>query len=601
MKIRSGHAVVLLLLVAIFTAQLARASVGLTVSPAAISNTYPGVITLNITGLTNFQSIKVQTYLDLNGNGVVDPGEPLIDAFNLKESGVTIIGGITNLNVPYDSNPATDTITATLSFAPPLQNVVGQKIYRVVSNPAGAFTPVTATAIVTNAALNQSVSGVVYSNGVSPLPNAVVVALTETNQNLAGATVADANGHYFLTLVPGSYFLLPVYPGYFASQNLSPLVVLTNGMVATNNLTASNGVVTISGTVYDVANSNTLGGVLIQAQSSGLMGIALTDTNGLYTFGATSNNWKIKISGEGLARRGYLTLQSGALTADAAAGSVSGADIGLYKGDALFYGQLTTNNIPVPNVSIECNDDSQVYSGKGYTDQNGNYTVAALVNTNALPAGATWYSSTSSGSQLGLLNNYIFNSADNIDLSSNSVYLQNLVGLPVTTTISGRLLNNQGNPITGVSAGASATINGLQYGTSYVDTDTNGYFSVGAANGSWYVNANCCGNNGLDELGYYEPGYVEVTIPPANPVVNLTAYPTNQPVLGQPLHPSGSQFDFNLYGPSGYNYTVQSSTNLAKTNWSTLTVVSNLSGSPYLIQDNSATNSMRFYRAFQGP
>ena len=563
MKIRSVQVVLLLFMVAFFNANLALASVGLTVSPSVISNTYPGVITLNITGLTNFQPIKVQTYLDLNSNGVIDPGEPLIDVFNLKESGVTTIGGITNLNVPYDSNPATDAITATLSFAPPLQNVVGQKIYRVISNPAGAFAPVIAIADVTNATLEQSVSGVVYSNGVSPMPNAIVVALTQTNQNLAGATVADPSGHYFLTLASGSYYLLPALPGYFASQNLSPLVILTNGMAATNNLTISNGVVSISGTVYDIANSNTLGGVLVQAQSSGLMGITFTDTNGLYTFGATSNNWKINISGEGLARRGYLTLQGGALVADAAAGSVSGANIGLYKGDVLFYGQLTTNNIPVPNVSIECNDDGQVYSGKAYTDLNGNYAVAALVNTNALPAGTTWYASTSSGSQLGLLNNFIFNFVDNIDLSSNAVYLQNLVGLPVTTTISGRLLNPQGNPITGVSVGASATINGLFYGTSYVDTDTNGYFLFGAATGSWYVNANCCGNNSLN--------------------------------------PSSSQFDFNLYGPSGYNYTVQGSTNVANTNWFTITVVSNLSSSPYLIQDNLATNSMRFYRALLGP
>jgi len=601
MKIRPNQAIVLLLMLTLFAASLARASVGLTVSPAAISNTYPGVITLNITGLTNFQSIKVQTYLDLNSNGVVDPGEPLLDAFNLKESGVTVIGGITNLNVPYDSNPATDTITTTLSFAPPLQNIVGQKIYRVIGNPSSAFTPVTAVMDVTNAALSQSVSGVVYSNGLSPLPNAIVAALTQTNQNLVGAAVADASGHYFLTLPPGSYFLLPVFPGYFANQKILPLVILTNGLAATNDLVISNGVVTISGTVSDVANSNTLGGILVQAQSSGLMGIAFTDTNGLYTFGATSNNWKIKISAEGLARRGYLTLQSGALTADAAAGSVSGADISLYKGDALFYGRLTTNNVPVPNVSVECNDDSQIYSGKGYTDQNGNYTVAALVNTNALPAGTTWYASTSSGAQLGLLNNYIFNSADQVDLSSNSLSPLNLIGLPVTTAISGRLLNNQGTPLTGVSVGANADIGGLQYGTAYVQTDTNGYFNFGATSGNWYVTPNCCGNNSLDQQGYYEPGLTEVTIPPANPVVNLTVYPANQPVLGQPLHLAGSLFDVNLYGANGYNYTVQTSTNLAKTNWLTLTVISNLSSSPYLIQDNQATNTARFYRAFQGP
>ena len=314
---------------------------------------------------------------------------------------------------------------------------------------------------------------------------------------------------------------------------------------------------------------------------------------------ANVSPWIRLNSSKSLATAAITNIEIGTVTI--AAGSVANENIGLYKGDALFYGQLTTNNVPVPNVSIECNDDSQIYSGKAYIDQNGNYTVAALVNTNALPAGTTWYASTSSGSQLGLLNNYIFNSIDAVDLSSNSVYLLNLVGLPVTTTISGRLLNNQGHPLSSVSVGANADIGGLQYGTAYVQTDTNGDFTFGATSGNWYVNANCCGNNSLDEQGYYQPGYAEVTIPPANPVVDITAYPTNEPVLGQPLHPSGSQFDFNIYGPSGYNYTVQTSTNLAKTNWFTLTVVSNLMGSPYLIQDNQATNSTRFYRAFQGP
>lgn len=115
-------------------------AVALNVTPAVISNTYPGVVSLDITGLTNLQSVKVQTFLDLNANGLVDAGEPLIDVFSLQESGVTVIGGITNVSAPCDSTPATNAITVALNFAPPmsLENIVGQKIYRVVSNPAGA-------------------------------------------------------------------------------------------------------------------------------------------------------------------------------------------------------------------------------------------------------------------------------------------------------------------------------------------------------------------------------------------------------------------------------------------------------------------------------
>src|ERR1051325_2675232 len=119
---------------------LPRASAAtLTVSPSSTSNTYGGLLTLNLTGLTNHEPVTVQTYLDLNNNSALDGGDLLIDVFNLTESGVTTIGGITNLNMPFDSNAATDTISATLGLAASIERTVGQKIYRA-SSPSGRFT-----------------------------------------------------------------------------------------------------------------------------------------------------------------------------------------------------------------------------------------------------------------------------------------------------------------------------------------------------------------------------------------------------------------------------------------------------------------------------
>jgi len=577
--------------------------VSLTVNPPVISNTYTGFITLNITGLTNGQPVTVQTYLDLNGNGIIDAGEPLVDVFHIMDGGAKIIGGVTNINVPYDSNSATGAIATTLSFAPPLEDVVGQKIYRVVSNPPGAFTPVTAVLDITNAATGQTVSGIVSSNGVTPLPNAVVVALTVTNQNFVCASIADGSGHYILTLPPNAYFVMPTLPGYYADQSLLSPVILTNGASVTNNLTLNNGTVAISGTVYDAGNSNALGGVFLQAQSDHLFEVTFTDTNGNYTIGGTSNNWKIKVTAERLARSAYLAPQDNALTVDASLGNVTNANIGLYNGNALFYGNITISGTPVPNATVECNDSSQIFSGKGYSDANGNYAAAALVNTNVLGTNAMWFCSLSSGSVATLLASYIFNVLpDNVELTNGEAYRLDFVGLPVTATISGRLANNQGIAVSGVGVGAQANIGGNQYSTTYIDTDTNGNYSIGAANGQWGVNLNCCGSDGLNDTGYYDPiGIHNVGIPPTNAVVNIIVYPANLPQFGQPIHVSASQFNFNLYGANGFNYTVQTATNLSPASWSTITVVSNLPNSPYLIQDLQATNSIRFYRAFQGP
>jgi hypothetical protein len=578
----------------------------LTVTPSATSNTYSGAITLDIAGLTNGQQVKVQTFLDLNGNGVVEANDPLMDVFSVTDGGAQVIGGITNLSVPYDSNTATGAITTALSFAPPLENVVGQKIYRVISNPSGAFTPVTAVLNVTNAALGQSVSGIVYSNGVTPLPGAVVVALTVTNQNFVGGAIADSSGHYFLTLSPGAYLLIPTLPGYYADQQLAPAIMLTNGMAATNDLSLTNGIVTISGTVYDAVSSNSLGGVFMQAQSQSLFELGFTDTNGNYTLYGTSNNWKIKITSERLGRRAYLAPQGNALTVDASFGNVANANIGLYRGNALFYGQVTISGVPVPNCAMDANDSDQQFNSKSYTDLNGNYGVVALVDTNVLDSGANWTcgpnNADQSGPQIQALANYIFSQVSGVVLATNESDLANFIGLPVTATISGRVVNNQGVPVSGVGVGGSASIDGNQFVTAFVDTDANGDYSFGAAAGQWDVSENCCGDDGLDNFGYYDPtNFHVVNIPPDNAVVNLVVYPADLPLLGQPGRVSSSQFNLNLYGATGFNYTVQGSTNLSSGNWFPVTVVTNLPDNPYLIQDFHATNAARFYRAFQGP
>jgi hypothetical protein len=580
------------------------AAVTLSLSPSAVGNDYTGVITLNISGLTNGEAVKVQTYLDLNSNGVVDAGEPLIDAFNLTDGGVTTIGGITNINVPFDSNAATGEITATLSFAPPLENVVGQKIYRILSNPSGAFTPVTATFDVTNAALPQSISGIVYSNGIAPLANTIVVALTATNTSYVASTVANTAGQYYLTLPVGSYVLLAALPGYYADQSLSPQVTLTNGASATNNLSLTNGTVFVSGQVFDAGNSNALGGVFLQVQANSFFEVTFTDTNGDYTFGATSDNWKIDASPERLARRGYVTPQGYALKVNATLGNVTDADIGLYKGNALFYGQLTVTNTPVANVVVQDNDNDAILNSKGYTDANGNFAVVALVNTNVLGTNDFGWESTadlSDGGSGATLLNFIFNQANGdgmgVSLTNGEAYQYDLVGLPITATISGQLVNNQGIPISGVSVGASATINGLQYVTTFIDTDDNGDYSVGAASGQWNVSANSGSGDGLESQGYYDPANLHsVTIPPDNAIVNITAYPVGTPFLSELEKVSPTQFGFNLIGSQGFNYTVQAATNLASPNWFTITTITNFPGNEYFIQDNQATNNARFYR-----
>ena len=586
------------LLLACLLASLGRFSslaATLTVSPSVISNTYPGYITLTIGGLTNGETVTVQKWLDGNANGVIDAGEPVIDVFKITDGGAMIIGGITNINVPFDRNSTTGAITTTLNFAPPLsiENTVGKFIFKLIS-PAGNFPPVTATFTVTNAATAQSVSGIVYSNGVVPLPGAVVVAIQQPNSSYAGAAVADATGHYFLNLNPGIYTLIPFAPNYYCDQSLAPLVTLTNGMTVTNNLSLTNGTTTISGNIYEVGNSNGVGGAGLQLQQSGgnLFAIAFTDTNGNYSAAvAPGSFWKIKTLKERLSRRAYVIPQT-TFQVNATAGNVTNANLGLFKGNALFYGRITDNaSVPFANIQFDCGDGSNnLYNAKGNSDANGYYAVVALGNVSS-----DWNANPASGNNVALAN-YILNQVNSANIAVGQAILQNYVALPVTAHITGQVRDNLGNPVTGVSLYAYEFNGGNSYQSLNSDTDGSGNYSLGVASGSWLVNFSTGGSSGLDTHGYVDlTAPHNVSIPPTNAIVNLTVYPLGTPLISSPQRFSSTQFGFNINGSVNVTYDVQVSTNLAATNWATLFSLT-LTNSPFPITDTHATNSQRYYR-----
>ena len=83
---------------------LSRAAVALTINPSSVSNTYSGTITLQVSGITAGDTVVVQKFLDANSNGVIDGADSLVQQFNLTDGQASVIGGVTNLNVPGDTN-----------------------------------------------------------------------------------------------------------------------------------------------------------------------------------------------------------------------------------------------------------------------------------------------------------------------------------------------------------------------------------------------------------------------------------------------------------------------------------------------------------------
>jgi hypothetical protein len=74
-----------------------------------------------------------------------------------------------------------------------------------------------------------------------------------------------------------------------------------------------------------------------------------------------------------------------------------------------------------------------------------------------------------------------------------------------------------------------------------------------------------------------------------------------KPSLGASAKSSGTQFQFRLTGAANQNYTIQVSTNLSSTNWTSLFVTNNTTTNSFIIVDPNASNSQRFYRTLIGP
>jgi hypothetical protein len=514
-------------------------SVVFTVTPAAISNTYNGTITLQITSLNNGEKVLVQKFLDVNTNGVVDANDLLVQQFNLKDGQTFVIGGATNYNVPGDGSAATGTISATLNFQTDdfIQKTIGQYAFRL-SSPTAHFAAITNLFNVTNLPYAQKITGNVVSAG-SNVTNAVVILFPPPSAghnglgNPVASAVANNSGAYSIAMPAGSYTPVAFKSNYVAKTSSSPTVTLTNGSTVTTNLTLTNATASISGQVVDSTNSSIgLPGLFVPLQSNdGQLASGFTDTNGNFTERVTTNQWSAGYS-SGLPAYGYVPFADNYISSiDTTTGSVSGLTVSFAKANALFYGSVKDNlGNPVTGIDIEASDTSGngTYSVDGYADQNGNYYDAVLGGL----SGDVWDIQVGNGFNPNSTN-YVFAvppTAQNpgTNISAGQAIQINVVAIIATNHITGHVQDNFGNPIIGVGLFGSATIGGIGYFPLKVDTDTNGNYAMNVPNATWTVtidNGNNGGSgDGNDSLSsnYIPPPGENLTIANNNGILNFT-------------------------------------------------------------------------------
>lgn len=444
----------------------------LTVSPTTISNEFLGPITFQIGGLTNAETVRLEKYFDINGNGVIDAGDLLTQSFLLTDGSLPIIGGVRNSNVPGDDDGSINgQIMARINFesAAELSRSMGPFIVRV-SSPSSRFAAVTQPFTVTQAPRAQTISGTVTGPS-GAVANALVGALVPMGNNaefFTGAR-ADGTGHFSIALPPGGYQVIALKAGLIGNFATMPFVDLAAGVTTNVSITLSAAPFAVSGSVIDMSTLAGIPGVQFFLQSDNNdFALGFVDSAGNFSFNLAAGNWKLDPSERALAQIGYLR-PGNKLQVNVTA-NTNGQNIALHRVTALIYGTITDSGLnPLGGIDFNAEDSGHLYNSVARSDSNGNYMMGVT--------GGSWNVGPSSDS--GGLGGLVVQSAQ-VTLSDGQAVRTNFVAIASTAHIIGRAIDSSGAPIGDVNIGASTdnTYNSVQ-------TDSNGNFDIPVYGGQW--------------------------------------------------------------------------------------------------------------------
>ncbi|MFA7345290.1 MAG: carboxypeptidase regulatory-like domain-containing protein [Terrimicrobiaceae bacterium] len=535
-----------------------------TVSPATVASDSTANITIQITGLPfPGATARIERILDLNGNGVAEIGEPLVQSFlvtdgqaawfgtggNKDNSLNELQGGVRNANVPGDDETGVmsmnGNITTHISLpsSPESGRMAGGYLIRISDPTSGMFQPITTSLAVTQPNYGQSVSGQVTSGG-APVPHAIVSAVESGGDfNHVASTVADTSGNYTLNLPVGSYTLMTVKVGHVASMLTAPSFSLSASQTLTGqNPTLTAATCTISGTVRDASSSTPLKGVQLFAQSpDGKVALTFSDSDGNYVLPALPGQWTIHTSQSSLAALGYLDLDDG-FRATTTEGDSTALDIPLTAATAMVYGTVRDPlGNPIPGVKVEGGDDPEdadgIYDWTTFTDAEGKYFLG-------VSGGTQWRIEVN---QQPAIAPHVMPRHQWKTTASGNATLLDFSVQAVTAHITGTVTKD-GLPLAGIVVAVSSDTSDVELTAT---TDSSGAFDLGVVADTWWI--------GLDDDSLIYPSLPPVTIGSGQTVANqnITVLDPTGTITGTVVDPYGNPFtdeDVYAYTDSGtYN------------------------------------------------
>ena len=452
----------------------------LSVTPASLPIDSTSDVVLQVSGLTDGETVRIERYLDLNANGTIDATDRLLQSFLVTDGTASLIGGQAYTAKPGDEDATVNgqlTTRFSIPGSPELARAVGAHLIRV-SSPTAAFSSFGQTCTVTQTTETQSIAGTVTSDGTTPVPFAMVgVLVAGGDGDYVRGVVANASGQFSVNLPVGSFQLLPVAQGFVASFD-SPAVTLTSGQASAGNVvTLIPATRTISGHLTDRADSAVrLPGVQFFVQSqNGRIAIPVSGADGSFSATVTPGEWEIEVAGQSLAALGYVSPRN-APVVDTSTANVTGVVGEFDRANALIHGTVTSSlGAPLANVLLYAQDTQQNYEVETATDALGRFSLGVRAGD--------WQVQPENQSP-GLVG-YIAPSGQQVSAAAGEAALVNFVASAANAHLRGIVANN-GMPVANVRVGASPE-NGE--GGLFIQTTTNGAgeFDLAVVGGAWRI------------------------------------------------------------------------------------------------------------------
>ena len=581
--------------VAVFAAGEVGAAVSLSVTPSSAPATYAGMVELTAQGLLSGETVAIRRGLDLNGDGVLDGGEPVTLLVAVTDNTVPLLAGVTNWNVPFDQDPAPGNLRVRLNYYQVwLEHAVGTHVWELIS-PTDRFPPVRAVQTFTLPALGQGVQGVVTGGGTNQ-PYAVVVALDlAADASVVQVVTADSQGRYELRLPPGFYGVLPAKPGWVTDMESLFVLGLTSGQMVSADLGLLSASRAIRGQLVRADRPDEgLPGVFLEANSdTGLFAPGWTDAEGAFTLAVRGGTWYVEPAFEDLAYHACLfpSDPEGFLTST---GDVSGIRIEAVPADAAFHGRVTdASGQPLAGIRLRASGQSgdRFYDGHDpVTDDQGRYT--------AMVAGGSpswWQLRTDPVLNPALTNHVVSGFRFGQSLAPGQAVAQDLRVVQATNQITGTVRDVRGLEVTGIGVFGRCQLGGETFYGSGRMTDRAGRYRMPVVDENWEVHLACWD---LQDEGYNCAPGQQVSVSGDGAVVDFVVFPQPAPGLDQPVRVGPGQFQFQVHGLPFTSYEVQVSSDLRQ--WQTLTTVTPGMDGPFYtgggVTDSTAGVPRRFYR-----